>query len=122
MDLDDLKERYKSVPVWGRCVAALVIGAMPGLYFYTDEGAILEEQLTSVETKVRAAEQTLANKMSEKAQIPKLEQKLAFTEDQLEKAKKSLPDKLDIDDLLQKVASIAREIGVTLDEFRLAES
>lgn len=121
MDMDDLKEKYKGVPVWGRCLVAVVLGSLPGLYVYTEQGEGLDQQLNETEDRVRAAEADLETKMGQKARIPKLEQELAFTEDQLEKAKKSLPDKFDIDDLLQKVASIAREVGVVLSDFTPAD-
>ena len=117
MELDDLKDRYKGIPVWGRCVAALVLGTLPGLYIYSEQGDGLDQELASAKSRVVAAEKDLSSKMTDKAQIPKLEQTLAFTQDQLEKAKKSLPDKFDIDDLLQKTASIAREVGVQLKSF-----
>lgn len=122
MDVDDLKDRYKAVPVWGRCVAALILGVSPGLYFYIEEGEVLNQELMDLEIRVRTAENNLARRMSEKAQIPKLEQTLAFTEDQLEKAKKSLPDRVDVDELLQKVASVGREIGITLRNFEPQDS
>ncbi len=118
MELDEIKERYKSVPILGRllCIAALAV--LPALYTWWDEGTVLEETLVDSQSKEDAARVTFEKNRKMKGNLPELEAKLEFTEVQLGKARKKLPDSYRIEDVLQKAATIAKETGVKLKLFK----
>ena len=115
--LNELRERYKILPLWGRLLAMGVIGAMPAAYIYFDEGAILEESVASLEQQVEEARSKFRDASSKHANLPKLEKDLQFTQQQLAKAKRKLPDQYRVEDTLEKVATIANGSGVLIKEF-----
>lgn len=117
MDLEELKERYKLLPLWVRFLIAGAIGLLPGAYVYYDEGDALQSQLDEVAGLEATARDKFESSRQQKANLPKLEEELAFTEEQLIKAKKKLPDSYRIEDVLQKAATIAKEVGVKLIAF-----
>lgn len=117
MELEDLKERYKLLPIVARLGMAFIIGAMPIAYIYLENGTQLSDQLTQLQQQEEASRQKFEKARQRKASLPNLEQQLAFTEEQLVKARKLLPESFRIEDILQKVALIAREVGVSLVTF-----
>jgi Tfp pilus assembly protein PilO len=114
MDLEELKERYKMLPLWARFLIMGAIGLLPGAYVYYDEGDALQSQLEQEQSDEVVARGDFERSRQQKANLPKLEEDLAFTEEQLVKAKKKLPDSYKIEDVLQKAATIAKEVGVKL--------
>lgn len=118
MQLDDLKERYKVLPMWARLVACGLIGLAPAAYVYIDESEALQIQLDEGISQQTAARQKFETSRNQKANIRKLEEQLQFTKEQLFKAKKSLPDSYRIEDVLERVATIAKETGVQLVKFK----
>jgi Tfp pilus assembly protein PilO len=121
MDLDDIKERYKILPMAARIGVAVVVGVLPIVYIFLDEGSILSDQLTELHDKESQARAKFERARDRKGNLPKLEENLAFTEEQLNKAKRLLPDSFRVEDVLQKVATTARDVGVTLDSFKPLE-
>lgn len=117
MDLDDIKQRYKVLPLWARLTVAGIIGLIPGIYVLMDEGDGLDARRMTAETEENAARTEFEKARENKANLPKLEEQLAFTEEQLAKAKKRLPDSYRIEDILQKAATIAKDTGVKLNGF-----
>jgi Tfp pilus assembly protein PilO len=117
MDTDELKERYKSLPMWARLLIALGAGLLPGAYIYFDEGESLAVSLDEVNQEKEAAQSKLDLAVAKKKKIPQIEERLAELEEQLEKAKKALPDSFRVEDVLQKTATIAKETGVKLALF-----
>ncbi len=114
MDFEELKERYKMLPLWARFLIAGIIGLLPGAYIYYDEGDALQAQLDEVGSKESEAREKFEQSRQQKANLPKLEEEMAFTEEQLLKAKKKLPDTYRIEEILQTAATIAKEVGVKL--------
>ena len=45
MEIEELKERYKVLPIWARLLTAVVIGLVPAVYVYLDEGDALAARL-----------------------------------------------------------------------------
>lgn len=117
MQLEELKERYKMLPLWARLVACGLIGIAPAAYVYLDESEILASQLADSTNQEQAARAKFETARNQKANIRKLEEQLQFTKEQLFKAKKSLPDSYRIEDVLERVATIAKETGVKLMAF-----
>jgi|LauGreDrversion4_2_1035121.scaffolds.fasta_scaffold01871_3 Tfp pilus assembly protein PilO len=115
--LNELRERYKILPLWGRLLAVTVIGFFPAAYIYFDEGAILEESVGSLEQQVEEARVKFREATNKHANLPKLEKDLQATQEQLAKAKRKLPDNYKIEDILEKVSTIANGSGVLIREF-----
>lgn len=117
MQLDDLKEAYKNLPTWKRLALCFVVGVLPAVYIYfTDSESIQLDMDAAVgqQTTVRTQFET---SRTQKANIGSLEERLQFTQEQLVKAKKSLPDSYRIEDVLERIATIAKETGVQLKTF-----
>jgi Tfp pilus assembly protein PilO len=117
MQLDELKDKYKAAPLWARLLAAAVIGMVPAAYFYMEDSETLAAALADAQGKESQAKQQFETAVDRKKNLPKLEEQLAFTEEQLIKAKKSLPDSYRIEDILEKTATIANETHVKLMSF-----
>ncbi len=122
MQLDELKQKYKNLPLWARFLLMFVLGLIPGLYFYFDEGQSYEEKLAEILGQEATVRAEFEKARQRKSDLPKLEEKLAFTEDQLNKAKKLLPDSYIIESILEKAATLAIKANVVLERFKpLAE-
>jgi len=117
LELAEIKERYKGMPMWGRMLLASVLGVLPALFFYVQEGEALQLALDEVRSDEALWRTKFDKARGQKAMLPQLEEKLAFTEDQLKKAQQSLPETFAVDDLLQKTATAAKETGVELRAF-----
>ncbi|MBM4252078.1 MAG: hypothetical protein FJ146_08915 [Deltaproteobacteria bacterium] len=115
--LNELRERYKILPLWGRLLAVTVIGILPAAYIYFDEGAILEESVSELEQKVDEARNKFREASNKHANLPKLEKDFQTTQEQLAKAKRKLPDQYKIEDILEKIATIANGADVVIREF-----
>jgi Tfp pilus assembly protein PilO len=121
MELEDIKDRYKLLPIAARIGVAFIIGILPIVYIFLDEGSILNDQLVELQGRESQTRAKFEKDRDRKANLPKLEENLAFTEEQLNKAKKLLPEAFHIEEVLQKVATTARDVGVSLDNFKPLE-
>jgi Tfp pilus assembly protein PilO len=117
MDLEDVKDRYKLLPMAARLGVAVIVGVIPIAYLALDEGTTLTDQLSELQGREQTVRDKFERSRQRKASLPKLEEQLAFTEEQLAKAKKLLPERIRVEDILQKVATIARDVGVQLTSF-----
>lgn len=117
MSLDELKEKYKSLPMSARVLMALIIGILPGACSYLDEVETVESSLVEAESKELAARAQFEANRKEKTNIPKLEEELAYTEEQLEKAKKKLPESYLMENVLALTAGHAKASGVKMKKF-----
>jgi type IV pilus assembly protein PilO len=117
METEELKERYKVLPLWARLGIAALVGALPALYIYYEEGDVLAADLETVIQDEESARIKFEKAREKKTNVPKLEEQLAFTEEQLVKAKKKLPDSYRIEDVLQRAATIGKEVGVRFVSF-----
>ncbi len=120
ISLDELKERYKLLPVWARLSIAVVIGVLPGIYLYFDEGDALAQKVVESQNNVQTSRDKFEDARKKKSTLPQLEEQMAYTEDQLAKAKLKLPDHIIIEDILEKTATIAKQTGVQLTAFNPA--
>ncbi len=117
MDFEEIKERYRMIPLWGRFLIMGIIGLLPGGYVYWDEGEALQIQLDEASAAEVDARTKFEDSRKQKANLPKMEEDMLFTEEQLRKAKQKLPDDYRIEEVLQKAATVAKEVGVKLVGF-----
>lgn len=118
MNLDDIKEKYRGAPVWARLTAAAVLGLMPAIWIYMEDSELLATTLQDSQSREVAERAKFEAALGLKSNVPKLEEQLAFTEEQMVKAKKSLPDSYRIEDILERAATLAKESGVRLVTFK----
>jgi Tfp pilus assembly protein PilO len=101
--------------------ALLFFGCLPGACSYYEEAQIIEEQLVQKNMELEQQKTTFNNKRSQANRMPELIETLAFTQNQMEEAKKSLPDDFFIEDFLAKLATFALENKALMMEFTPAE-
>jgi len=117
MDAGELISRYKEWPRRNRIILAGVLGLASPLYVWTSDVPPLEEQLASIQKEEGEARTKFEKVKKEQENLPKLEEEFKFVQEQLLKAKALLPEKVAMEDILSKTASIARETRVALREF-----
>lgn len=112
-----LLERYKNLPMVARAVLAIILALLPAVIVYTSfiEDKEIERDLAlknhdAARASLKKTEDTVKN-------IPDLEKKMKFTEEQLNKAKEFLPDNYDMEGVVEKASRIAKQLDVTLDHF-----
>jgi len=115
--LGELRERYKLLPLAGRLLLVGALGLLPALYIYLDEGATLEETQKTLQQQVDDSRQKFTQASQKHSNLPKLEEQLQSTQQQLVKAKKKLPDTYQIELILEKVATFAKGNGVIMSLF-----
>jgi Tfp pilus assembly protein PilO len=117
MDVKELTERYKAMPRRNRMIGMVCAGVLFPVYTYFNDLPPLEEQLVAVQGELGEAQRKFEKVDKERKNLPKLEEELKFVQDQLKRAKALLPERIHIEDVLQKTASIARETRVMLRDF-----
>lgn len=117
MDLEALKEQYKKHKLIFRLLFMMLLGLLPGLFIYLDQGSAVEADREAAVQEMDTAKDKFEKSKKRREEMPKLEEQLAFTEEQLEKAKAKVPDNIQISEILQKIATIAKELDVQLREF-----
>jgi Tfp pilus assembly protein PilO len=118
MGLDELKDKYRSFPIWARLMMAFIIGIAPGACSYFDEIEQIESGLLEAQMREAAARAKFEADRKTKGEIPKLEEQLVFTEGQLDKASKKLPESYLIESVLTLTATNAKQAGLTLTSFK----
>lgn len=117
MDARELIAKYKSWPRRNRILAAAVAGVIYPAFTWWNDVPPLETQLESVLREENEARGKYEKMKKEQDDLPKLEVEFKFVQDQLAKAKALLPEKIAMEDILQKTATIGRETRITLSEF-----
>ena len=116
--MDELKEKYRAFPIWARLLMAFIIGIAPGACSYFDEVEVVESGLAEATAREDAARLKFEASRKTKAEIPKLEEQLVFTEGQLEQASKKLPESYLIESGLTLTATNAKQAGINLTGFK----
>ncbi|NRA43595.1 MAG: type 4a pilus biogenesis protein PilO [Oligoflexales bacterium] len=118
MDIESIKVSYRQMSIVKKLLIIIIIGAVPGSCTYIEEGPILQEDLDRAINTRNAARAKFQKAREQKANLPKLEEKLALKEGELSKASKKLPDEFVMGKILQKTAMIAQDVGVDLNLFQ----
>ena len=117
MDARELIGQYKAWPLRNRLLLAGALGIVYPVYVWMTDIPPMEEQLAAIQTEEGEAKNKYEKVKKEQENLPKLETEFKFVQDQLAKAKGLLPEKIAMEDILQKTASIARETRIVLKEF-----
>jgi len=103
------------VGIWVASVLALV-----GLFWKLSLSSKLTERVELTETVIRI-ESDIATERRLASRLDKAREKLRDLEGRLKGALEQLPDKSEIDDLLEKISGTARESGLELNLFQRRE-
>lgn len=118
MALEGVKEIYRDMSIVKKAVLIIAVGSTPGACKYMDEAELLNEDLERAYNARDAAKTKFEKARKQKANLPKLEEQLAFTEAELAKASDKLPDEFAMGKILQKTAMIAQDVGIELNLFQ----
>lgn len=117
MELDELIEQYRSLVLKKRVALAFVIGLLPAIYYWSDEGERIQEDLETSEIQLQTSEGKYNDGKRKAAKLPSLLAKINEIETQLDSAKKVLPDKIEISKILNAIGVLEKEYGVTVVKF-----
>lgn len=116
--LEEVKENYKEMNFKQRVLIMVLVGLLPTVYIYYDEGSSLSEKLeTAQQTKITENKKYQVAKNKQK-KLPLLEEKFTKVTEQLRKAQEKLPNKIYMDDILHSTANIAKEAGIRFKLFK----
>lgn len=115
--MSSLLQGYRSRPFLVRALVALLPGAALAGYLYLEEGQALDAQMAEVTASQSTARAAFEAARKKKAEIPSKQEEIARLEGQLGVVRSVLPYDIHIDDVLQKMTSISREVGLLLMSF-----
>lgn len=116
--LEEVKENYKEMNFKQRALIMVLVGLLPTVYIYYDEGSSLSEKLeTAQQTKITENKKYQVAKNKQK-KLPLLEEKFTKVTEQLRRAQEKLPNKIYMDDILHSTANIAKEAGIRFKLFK----
>lgn len=115
--IEDILERPTShkIGIWAAAILLIVAGFWQfSLSSLMEERDKLDEEVARLDSEI-LTEKRLAGKLG------KAEEKLKDLESRLKGALEQLPDKSEIDNLLEKISNLARESGLELNLFQRKE-
>jgi len=116
--LEEAKENYKEMSFKQRALIMVLVGLLPTVYIYYDEGSGLSEKLqTAQQTKITESKKYQVAK-NKQEKLPLLEEKLTKVTEQLRRAQEKLPNKIYMDDILHSTANIAKDAGIKFNLFK----
>lgn len=116
--LEEVKENYKDMSHKQRGLIMALVGLLPAIYIYYDEGSTLSEKLQAAQQTKIAENKKYQVAKNKKENLPLLEEKFTNITKQLRKAQEKLPNKIYMDDILHSTASIAKETGIRFKSFK----
>lgn len=115
--MEELLNRYRSFSLVARCGMLAALGLAPAAWSYLDESRILDEEITMKTSELDAAKARFEGMRKQANKLGDLEEQLAFTEAQMEEARKRLPDDFRVEDFLAKLATFATVNQALMTEF-----
>jgi len=115
--LDEIKYRYRSIKLTFRLAFVALLACIPGAMSYLDQAPLLEEELTTAKGREANERQQLATAKSHLKNLSAMEEKLAFTSDQLKKAEVLLPNDVLPDQVIDQLGKAAKESDVFVRYF-----
>jgi len=123
MDIEEIKLKYKTIPLARRLGAVIGLGLLlPALYgwIFTDIGAIEGRKSEAMQEK-SSSETQLQKFIEQKKDAPRLEEQLKFTESEMAEARQRLPSDYFLDLMIQRLGLLANKAKVTLKLFSPGE-
>lgn len=117
MDLEDLVDKYKAIKIKYRILILTVVSVLPPLYYSSEESADLTNILISRQDERARKQERLDEMKGKAAQLPAFQNQINEITSELNKARKILPDTIQIDKILSKLGQFERETGVQITKF-----
>lgn len=117
MELEELVDKYRAAKPQVRYGLIAVIGLLPAVNMWLNEGDALEERKAAVETEYSTERDKFEAAKQKAAELPALLAKLSEIETELNRAKQILPDKIEMDGILAALGNLEKEMGVKLMKF-----
>lgn len=114
MDLKEITENYRSYKKIKRIAACAIIGCLMPIYDWYDNSQRLDEEVATAHQELATQQVSVNGAKTEIAELPKLQEQKSGIEQALEKAKRILPDSVDVEEILGKIAALEKESGVHL--------
>lgn len=117
MDLEDIVDRYREVPQKKRWIIIGILALLPALLHWYEEGDYLAQELEQARINESAERSRLESAKRKVAELPSLLNKVSEIEAALDKARRILPDKVEIDSILASLGKFEAELDVSLLRF-----
>ena len=115
--MEELLEKLKHSPNLLKAALVVLIGAGYNVHSFVFDTPALEEQLTQAKSTRDLAKSRYTAAKSDAEKLFKLEVALKTIREQLDRAKKYLPDSIHMDEILHTTARFCKRYQVSLDEF-----
>ncbi len=115
--LEEQIAKYRNLKNSYRIAICIFLGLLYPAYDFQEQWEISQARLEQTQREREAAEKQFLLGKKQKDDLPRLEEKLQFTENELKEASKKLPNDFKMDDILQKATLIASETGLYLEAF-----
>jgi type IV pilus assembly protein PilO len=112
--MEEWINRYKILKPSQRFFIMLFCSLILPIYYYSQTVGSIETDLETSMGERDGAKAAFEKARDRKANLPKLEEQLSLTENELFEASKRLPDQFIMDKILQKVSLLAKETGTEL--------
>ncbi len=119
--MEELVNRYRALKLSLRYGLAIILGLAPAVFAYIEEAPVLQDEVDQKSNTLVSKKADFERHRAKANNLPELEERLAFTQGQLEEARKRLPDDFFIEDFLAKLSTFASENLALMTQFVPAE-
>jgi Tfp pilus assembly protein PilO len=117
MELEDLIDKYRNAKPQVRFGLAGLVALLPALNTWFNQGEALEERRMQVEAEVADERQKFEAAKQKVAELPALMARLSEIEEELNRAKQILPDRVEMDNILGSLGKLEKELDVKIAKF-----
>ncbi len=117
MELEDLIDKFRNSKPQVRFGLAGLVALLPALNTWFNQGEALEARRGQVEAEVAEERQKFEAAKQKVAELPALMAKLTEIEDELNRAKQILPDRIEMDAILGSLGKLEKELEVKIAKF-----
>ncbi len=117
MEIEDLIDKYRNGKKQVRYGLVGLVALLPALNTWLNQGESLELRRTQAETEVNEERQKFEAAKQKVAELPALMAKLSEIEEELNKAKQILPDRIEMEAILSSLGNLEKELDVKIAKF-----
>ena len=117
MDSEILLEKYKMAKSQVKITIWVMIALITPPLYYWDAYELVTSEFAQEQIRLQTLTNALQMNLKKTRELPNLEKRYEVVQQQLQQAKKALPEYIVFEMVLQKVATLAQEAGVNLVTF-----
>jgi Tfp pilus assembly protein PilO len=117
MEVEEIVDKYRGSKSQVRFGLLVLIGLLPAINLWLNDGEALEDRKIAVEADYISERDKFESAKQKSAELPALLAKLTEIETELGKAKRILPDKIEMDSILGQLGALEKEVDVKLTKF-----